>query len=291
MKKKLTYIVMFLLVFLTGCGHVKSAKKLISKAEKEHGACEVISKTETKEKTEVVLKDELQGFTYTVKSSMYDMNIDGASFGSLPDTRDNFQTALIDYALDSSEEDVTTLLNKYNATFKRDGMYLVVSNDDDGPKVCEEFAKILQNYNLKKRMDGVSIYVSNEKEHLGSCKLPNLSFRNPEQEKIDDYTKRAQNLMSSVSKDNSSLSFVKKETVPFSELKIPLSRGYGHYSENIEKEDDMVTLYYFKTNQQTFFIADFTDNDTGANYTNFDLSLEKKAMGDNGFLHFHFHLK
>ena len=288
MKKRSRYILITLCVLLlTGCGHVKSAKKLIRRARADHGACKVISQTETEEKTEVVLQDKLQGFTYTVKSYMYDISIDGSSFGSLPQTRDNFLTALIDYALDASSDEIRALLQSHKATFERDQMLLVVDMEDDGVAVSEGLATILQKYNLENRMDGVTVFVSNKKEHLGSIRLPDCTFRDPETEQIDDYTMRAEILMQSVSKKNRSLTFVKKESVPFSELGLPLSRVSVYSAAKIEKESDPVTLYYFKTNQQTFFIANFDDAQTGAAYTNFDLSLEKEAKGEKGFIHFH----
>ncbi len=276
MKKRNRFILITLcILLLTGCGHVKSAKKLIRRARAEHGACEVVSQTETEEKTEVVLQDELQGFTYTVKSYMSDINIDGSSFGSLPHTRDDFMTALIDHALDTSSDEIRALLQNHKASFERDQMLLVVDMEDDGVAVSESLMTILQKHNLENRMDGVTVFVSNKKEHLGSCRLPDCTFRDPETELIDDYTMRAEILMQQVRKKNRSLTFVKKESVPFSELGIPLSRVSIYSAAKIEKESDPVTLYYFRTNKQTFYIANFDDTKTGADYTSFDLSLEE----------------
>ena len=292
MKKKFSLLLTALCVFLlTGCGHVKSAKKLIRQAVSEHGKCKVVSQTETEEKTEVILQDELQGFTYTMRSYMSDISVDGASFGSVPETRDNFLTALTDYALENSKKEVEALMQECDASFNRDTLYIEAKDKEKGIAACTVLASILQEYNLENRMDGLAISVSDNEDYLGSCRLPSLSFRTPEKEKEDDYMRRAQNLMSSVSPKNRSLTFVKKETVPFSQLGIPLSRVSSYSWNHVTLPGDPVTLYYFQTNQQLFYIADFIDNDTGADYTNFDLSLEKAARGEKGIFHFHFHLK
>lgn len=292
MKKQVSIPLMTLCVLLlAGCGHVKSAKKLIRQARSEHGSCKVISQTETEDKTEVVLQDDLQGFTYTVRSYMTDINIDGSSFGSLPETRDGFMKALTDYALKESEDEVEALMQECDATFQRESLSIDAKDKENGIAACTILASILQKYNLENRMDGLTINVRNKEDHLGSCRLPELSFRTPEKEKEDDYMRRAQNLMSSVSPKNRSLTFVKKESVPFSKLGIPLSRVSSYSWNKVTTISDTVTLYYYQTNQQLFYIADFIDNDTGADYTNFDLSLEKAAKGEKGIFHFHFHMK
>ena len=54
LKKKCVYIAIFSLLCFTlcSCGKVQSAKSLIKQAERNHGKCIVISKTETAERTE-----------------------------------------------------------------------------------------------------------------------------------------------------------------------------------------------------------------------------------------------
>ena len=289
-KRNLVVLICILMsgILCTGCGHVKNAKRLIREARAAHGDCTVISQTETEDKTEVVLKDTLQGFEYTVRSYMTDINVDNTSFGSVPDSSDSFMAALIDYTLNESSERIAALLKEHNATFEQDRMSITVPVGDDGIAVTEKMAKILQEYNLENRMDGVIIRVGDDKTHLGSCRLPDISFRDHEKEIEDDYMMKAENLMSSVSRKNRSLTFVKKEKVAFSEIGIDLSRVSIYSNNKVEKESDPVTLYYFQTNCQTFYIADFIDSNTGADYTNFDLSREKEAKGEKGFIHINF---
>ncbi|MGN0689280.1 MAG: hypothetical protein ACI4KH_02540, partial [Oscillospiraceae bacterium] len=49
---------------LSGCGKVRSVKSLYSEAKRNHGDCTIVSKSETDEKTLVVLHDKLQDFDY-----------------------------------------------------------------------------------------------------------------------------------------------------------------------------------------------------------------------------------
>ena len=80
----LTVIFSFLLL-AAGCS-VKNANSLVRMAIRDHGDADVVSKVETEDHTEVILKDKLQGFEYKVTSRMDDINVDGAHFGSLPGT-------------------------------------------------------------------------------------------------------------------------------------------------------------------------------------------------------------
>ncbi len=66
---------------LTSCGKVKSASELKEYAEKTYGACEIVSQSETDDRTKLILHDELQDFDYSIESVMGSVNVDGASFG------------------------------------------------------------------------------------------------------------------------------------------------------------------------------------------------------------------
>lgn len=47
---------------LAGCGNRASADKLVDDAKSKYGDCEVVSKTETSDRVEVIVKDKAQGF-------------------------------------------------------------------------------------------------------------------------------------------------------------------------------------------------------------------------------------
>lgn len=296
-------LVMCLCFLITGCGHVKNANSLVKMAKNAHGRCEVISKTETDEKTTVILKDELQGFQYEVYSSMTDINIDGASFGSVPGTTDTFDSHLQEYVLEETKEEREKICQKYNVNYDTTNLidYTDVSMSSkvalaDGIKAVEEIGALLQEYNLESRLDGFTINLVHDKEwlkdyynrklkendgdiysdsefsgaggatlcHIGSVKLPDCTFRDKEKENEDYYLEMA-HMKSQYAK------YVRREKKTFADTGLPLSRvSNTAYQDYPEKMSDPVTFYYYDVNGTEFFICDFLDVDTGTWYTNYD---------------------
>ena len=84
------FILLMICLGLAGCGKRASADKLINDAKSKYGDCEVVSKTETSDRVEVIVKDKTQGFEYKLSSKMDDINIDGSKFGSVPSSSDTF---------------------------------------------------------------------------------------------------------------------------------------------------------------------------------------------------------
>ncbi len=278
-------------MILCGCGHVKSAKKLIRQAKRDHGACEVISQKETEESVEVVLKDELQGFEYTVRSYMSDLSIDGSSFGSLPDTSDNFDRALMDFALAKTKTDYEAVCRKYGAVLDNEvALELTIPKGTDAKAAGEEVAALFCAYNKNNRMDRFKLYIRDEEHsHLGSCYLSDGRFRTPEEEKTDDIKEEAHRLLQATDNRRGELTFVKKETGTFADTGLSLSRVEQVMGSEYPKTmSDPVTFYYFKTENQEFYIADFIDNQTWNKYTTFDPEKEKKKK--KSWLHINFHI-
>ncbi|MCR5418005.1 MAG: hypothetical protein K6E84_03740 [Lachnospiraceae bacterium] len=259
---RLTRVAPFFLLpalLLSGCGHVKSAKKLIRAARAEHGSCEVVSKTESEDRVEVVLKDKLQGFEYTVYSYMQDLNIDGSSFGSLPETRDHFDEALREYVYAQTAAEFSELTRRTGAVLK-DNYVLSVPETADAAAVGEEASRILQKQNLNNRMDRCRLDIETEKrEHLGSCVLPECSFRDPVQEKDDYFINEAPEYITGL--NPSDITYDRKETI------------------------GDITYYYFKTQNQNFWISNEEDKSTGLWKTNFDKTKDKITKP----IHFHLH--
>ena len=298
-----TFLIMCFCFLLTGCGHVRSAKSLIKMAKSSHGKCEVISKTETDEKTTVVLKDKLQGFQYEVYSSMHDISVDGSSFGSLPGTTDTFDSHLQEYVLTETKDELASICQKYNVSY--DTTNLVSFNKvsmsstvplSDGINALEEIASVLQEYNLENRLDGFTIDLVHDEEwlkayydkklkenggdiysdyefssaggatlcHIGSVKLPDCTFRDKEKEDEDYYLEMAQT-------KSQYAEYVRKEKKAFADTGLPLSQVANTYYQDFpEKMSDPVTFYYFDVNGTEFFICDFLDADTNTWYTNYD---------------------
>ena len=317
-------IIIALCLLLTGCGHVRSAKSLITQAKLTHGKCEVVSKSETDAATTVVLRDKLQGFEYKITSSMNDINIDGTSFGSVPGTYDDFEASLQNYAINDSKVSLDTICKKYGAsyeTFTGDVILNLLmplsSSESDAVNITEEVATLMQEYNKNNRLDGFVIYVSHDDEwleqykkklrkekggdtddyvfsdagganicHIGSARLPDCSFRDKEKENDDYYLEMAQMKYKNAK-------YVRKEKKTFADVGIPLDRvSNAYYSPEtaIEKTSDPVTFYYFDANGTEFYICNFLDNESGTWYSNFDELNIKPVKEKKKFINIHFHL-
>ena len=285
-------------LLLGGCGHVKNAKQLHKYANRTYGKCKMVSKTETEEKTEIVLIDELQGFEYKVVSQMGDINIDGTSFGSLPSTSDTFSKSLKEYVLSEVRPDIDKLCSNYNATYDPTydalGKFTLTSpnTEANGVSLVEAAGKLFQDYNLEHRMDKMTLSVEyddkwydenythkdtgnaeedymysgadkSELKHIGSVKLPNCIFRDKETETVDLFIENAQ-CISSKSK------YLRKETKPFSETGISLDRvAQTYYNPYPKSMSDTVTFYYFEVEGKEYYICDFEDAETYSWYTNY----------------------
>lgn len=309
--KRLSFLILictFVALIVSGCGHVKSAKKLIKMAKRQHGKCEVISKTETDDKTVVRLKDELQGFEYEIISSMHDINIDGSSFGSLPHTSDTFSQSLVAYVLGDAKNELDAICQKYNATYESGYIPLILritvkgkAQDSNAIKVCEETASVLQKYNQENRMDKMTVYVehdnewfkakygtydinnydpdysylfssqgSSEAKHIGSAVLPDCRFRDKEKEDEDYYLEMAQ-------MKNKNATFVRKEKKTFADTGASLDIVMNSIDgKSPEKMSDPVTFYYFQADGKEFYICDFLDYNIDTWYTNYDQIFPKK---------------
>ena len=147
-------------------------KTLIKAARKEHGNCEVVSSATTDEGTQVVLRDELQGFEYTVSSFPFDPDGDG----SFPSTTDSFEYEL--KVLGDIEENLDVILENYDATFDPSDMTFTLPDPDDAEHMGLEIATLFQSRNSVERLDGwILNFEDNDGEHIGSITLPYISWR------------------------------------------------------------------------------------------------------------------
>ena len=260
----------FFLMLVSGCSP-KNAKSLVKMAKRQHGYCTVVSKTETDDGAKVVLHDKLQDFDYTVSSYMSSIDIDGSHFGSVPDTGDDFERKLAEKVLSNVQSDLETIYNE-TGTEQWDGesntdMPVILASDEQSAKeATERVAEALQEQNLNNRMDGWQIMaykIDNDKismgysywhlDRYGSVTLPSTTFRNPEEEKIDTYTKAAQQL------DKNAV-FLRKEKKTFAYTGLDLDKVVNNINDDPVPESDSspVTLYFFRASDGLeFWVADF----------------------------------
>ena len=176
------------------------------------------------------------------------------------------------------------------------------TDEAGGIKAAEEIAAVFQEYNLDHRLDGFVLNLSHDDEwlhayyeklrvehgddiysdpdysymlssaggselcHVGSIKLPSLTYRNREKEQEDYYLEMAQ-------MKNPGAVFVRSEEKTFADTGLPLDRvvsTLGQYYP--EKMSDPVTFYYFSVKGKEFYICNFLDADlrTTTWYSNYD---------------------
>lgn len=177
-------VILAAMMTLTGCGEPKKARALVREAQRVHGPCEVVSQSETEDGVRVVLRDELQGFEYTVSSGMNSIDIDGANFGSVPGSSDGFSSALMEYVIGETEFDIDRICSEYGLTRDENGgiNYFYFGEDVDESRAIEgleAIAEVLQEYNLKNRLDGVIINLSHDENWLQE-RLDEMVYENGE---------------------------------------------------------------------------------------------------------------
>ena len=260
------------------------ARTLYSRAKRDYGSCTVVSKTVDGDNTTLVLHDDLQGFDYTVSSSMEGIYIDGSNFGSVPSSNDTFKVDLKKHVLSVTAPALDAACSADNVRYEPvkymgdDEEMLVIrtENAEAGSKAALECAAAIQEHNLNNRLDGVCIrvYADNEEdywadENYGSVKLPDIVFRTPEDERVDYYTEMAHMQTDPKAK------YLRKEKGRFSDTGAELRRVVDVMGSDIPtSQDSPVTFYYFESSDGTeYYLCDFNyydeDHSGFAWYTNY----------------------
>ena len=274
MKKTISLIMAgILMVSLCGCSP-KGSGKLISQARQAHGACTVVSVTESDECTEVVLHDNLQDFDYTVRSSMYEMNLDGASFGSYENSTDTFDKDLIDHIISElrTELDVYAAADGIRYETYDEGHIntlmpaIFVDDEETGRRAGETVASLFQDYNLEGRLDGWTMYVYLENEdaaargrssgsytRLGEVRLPDCVYITEEQSAED-------RMISAGLAYDEGATYLRSEERPFADTGIDLDQVVEVPGESTPTgPDSQVTMYFYcGSDGREYWIADFS---------------------------------
>ena len=286
-------------ILATGC-NPKSANGLIRQARRDHGPCEVVSQTTDDEGSVVVLRDELQGFEYRVSSNMTDINIDGASFGSVPSSYDSFNRALHYYVLEDAAAELEDICAEYGLTEEESNLedcywYSADSDisDQQAQEGIEKIADVFQRYNLESRMDGWTIYLEHDEGWLtayyeqlmndyegediyndpeysyilssaGGGDLRHIgSVRLPDTSFRDPAKEAEDYYLEMAQMKNPDAVFIRSEEIPFSDTGADLYYVVETYDQPYPRsEDDMVMVYYFEADGQEFFICNFLVNNS-----------------------------
>ncbi len=246
-----------------GCS-VKSPNKLLRYARRTYGECELVDSEQTDDYTRIIVRDELQGFEYQVTSGMYDMNLDGSSFGSLEDTRSNFDLALEEYVFGEVQDELEDICEEAGVEGSSDDFCLWLIRCDEeqaGIDAALECAEVLQEYNLENRMDNWEIVVQayhayNDEgdKRYGSVVLPNIEWVSHEQETANYFLDIARMIA-----DTNDVELVGVEVKTFADTGLDIELvAQTTYQTYPTSADSPVTFYYFKTGDGTeFYVCDF----------------------------------
>ena len=179
MKRFRWAVLLMCCLWLTGCGNRASADKLVDDAKSKYGDCEVVSKTETSDRVEVIVKDKAQGFEYKLYSGMDDINIDGSKFGSIPSSSDTFYSEFAKYTMKQGQTELDSICKKYGVEYESipiyfdeiDGtaVFLLLTipmsvSEEQGAAIAEQVAEVFQQYNVNNRLDGFQIRLYHDYE-------------------------------------------------------------------------------------------------------------------------------
>lgn len=232
------------------------------------------------DKTIVVLHDTLQDFDYEVVSSMSEIVIDGSDFGSLPDTGDTFEKNLKEKVIANVKDELDAACNKEGMRYEyADGESIIsifAGSEQEGREVGLKCARILQGQNRNNRLDDLYINVlgnryekSYDNERFGSVKLPNISWRTPEDESVEYYTEMAR-----MQTDKNAV-FLHSELKSFADTGADLQRVVKVLGTDYPTErTSPVHFYYFRSGDgREYYLCDFNYYDeeygTFAWYTNY----------------------
>ncbi|MBR5371674.1 MAG: hypothetical protein IK130_05600 [Oscillospiraceae bacterium] len=251
--------------------HTKSPDSILKKARRMHGACTLISSEERDGKIYVTVRDDLQGFTYTLCSAMQDMSCDGSALFRYENTTDDFDRRLFECTLDVIRPQIEAVLAFFGATadftYTEDQlMTLYVPDITAAPDLTARCFQIWQQYNLNRRFDGKRISVCTApREHVGSMVLPQNIFLDAEGERIRWVEQHLRSFSG-----RADIRYLRTEPHTLAEIGCPperVSPVTGEYYP--QKPDDPVKCYYFLISGMEYFAADFFDNRTGNLYMNY----------------------
>ncbi len=122
-KNTVLLLIIILSAFLSGCGHVGSAKEVHSYAKETYGNSIMLDseshgKISPEAYTTITCQDKQYGFTYFVTSYMADVGLDGATFYHKPAIRTDFETAYNVAIYESIKDKIPAIEAGYNVIYE-----------------------------------------------------------------------------------------------------------------------------------------------------------------------------
>ena len=261
-KLRICFILCIILLGLTACGHPAKPAKLAREAKNLYGDAKMVNKVKTPIGYSVTMYDELQGFNYTMSSSLDQIGL----FNARPVITSDFTISLVRKITYDEQMAIEDIEYKYDAnlTVSSETVYVYSENPDNAKQAALEIADILQMNNLEGRLNGVEIRVNTlgtymaartgrkpeTDEKVGTVTLPNKDWHSKEQDLINYYTILAKEY-------DPDAVFLRKEETKLRYTGFDLE-DIGGSNGAPEFLDSPVTFYYFKASDGgEFYIGDF----------------------------------
>lgn len=195
--KKITVGMLLAALTLSLCAcKIKGKSALIKYGRETYGDCEYIRQENKGSGNDasrtVYLRDKETGIEYEVTSKMYNVNIDGSSFGYSESTTSNFDGLYVEYLVKHAVDEIDALKDKYHFTF--DFMYGIFninfidrSSSNNAKVVVTEFDQLLAKYDSRNlRPVSYLVYV-NSTVYIGAYDASTHTYTGSYEFDIIDY--------------------------------------------------------------------------------------------------------
>ncbi|MCR5011172.1 MAG: hypothetical protein K6A72_02415 [Lachnospiraceae bacterium] len=280
MKRYTLISVILTLSLLTGCGSPRGAFGLKAGAKLAHGDYTVVSEVHNPDGGwDITLKDNAQGFEYTVKSYMDPQYLDGEEFASFPATQDDFYYCLYDHVISLHSQEIADICSKHGVTYEdfNPNVVLCAPDEASGKAAALEIAEVFKNENVDSRMDGMFVMVVDNtsadwghNEEYGKVKLPDLVWMTPADEEAQYYIDIAHR------QTDRKAVYLRTEEGTLKDTDADFRRvdRYVGYTYE-ESRDAPVKFYYFRSSKgREYYLCDFNyldeNYENGKCYTNYD---------------------
>ena len=269
MKKVLkNAILIFLIIFLFGCGEPLNKSKMIKYANTNFKDAKLLNYNEDGEKNIATFIDKKYNFNYTVSSYMEEIYVDASYFGSHPSVSTDYYEKFVQYMKSSIKSELKFLKKKYNFSLKwptylksSDDIYieLILQDDSEAKKVTMKVVNLLNKYDKKNTLGDAVISVMVDGKRVGKYSFKEKRYMTEFEIELESMK---QSLILELSLKEGKI--FKEENIKYlkNEVRdvndIPGSENYklSCMGKDTEENLDKAKVYYFKYKNDTWLVAD-----------------------------------
>ena len=245
---------------LCGCAtEPASEKEIIRFAEDEYGAAEFLySEAVGEDGLKCWFTDGEYGFTYSVSSTLNDINIDGAVFGCTESKSGDFSAAYYGFILAQSSASIEALSRQYGADIRLDDVIydstpcadITSDSTADACEAAKQVLALLKSYDTRGYWENIVCRIyDRDGNKLYTCDILHEQPLTPEDENIEFFTEAART-------KHPEAQYLRSETRLFSQTGISESDLVHIAGNELPAASSAVTYYIFTADGRVFFLAD-----------------------------------